>query len=316
MKIKSTTSIGSVELELIQFDLFIACSGYEKRASFITTDLKIKANKKVCLSFRRLDDVLNRKDNDTLFMKSGFLILQSNIDSHIEIREVLESFITNYKSGTINILVDYSSMSRVWYSYILSFFDKLELDLIVNVYFSYSQSYFSPPPEIEAYKSFISPIEGYYSILPPTKPTALIISLGYIKRQAFGLSEYFDAEPYVFIAQNNEDDLFYKAVIDNNKLLLSNVQENNIFKFSLSNLKYTESLLISLCKDLSSRYRIVIAPCGPKPFTLISFIACLKLNEIDVWRISASSNDAPVDSIPTGEVITLKVEFSSKKFID
>ena len=309
MKIGSTSTVNIEQIKNLHFDLFIVSSGYENRASYLSRMLEIKSKAKMCLMFDRMEDIFARKINDEYFIENGFTMIKSNIDSYFEIGDYLKTFITTCNSDVINILVDYSSMSRVWYSYVLSYFDKINHDSCINIYFSYCKAQFVPPPEITAYKNYIAPIEGYYSILPPTKPTALIISLGYIKRQAFGLSEYFEAEPFVFIGKNSEKDEYYNSVLENNDLLLSKVPKENIFYYSLTNLTYTEALLNRLCKDLSSNYRIVIAPCGPKPFTLISLITCLKLTDIDVWRISASSNNKPVDKIPTGEIVILKVTF-------
>lgn len=312
MKLAKTLDCNIEEVTSQAFDLVIAASGYEERATFLFENYNVKKDRGIVLSFDTYLESYRRKSNDLFFKSQGFTEVRLSSDSFIELKEHLLRFIGSV-SKSLRILVDYSSMSRVWYAYILSFFKNIQYDFDVSIFFIYSNSKYIPPPKIAAYKSYITPLEGFYSILPPIKPTALIIGLGYIERQAFGLAEYFEAEPFVFIGKNGPQDEYYKDVMACNSLLLEKISKSNVFFYSLENFTYSEALLNHLCKDLQVGFRVVIAPCGPKPFTLLSLITSLKIPGLDVWRISASNNGEPQNKVPNGTLSIVQTLFSNQK---
>lgn len=59
-------------------------------------------------------------------------------------------------------------------------------------------------------------------------------------------------------------------------------------------------------------FRIVIASCGPKPFTLISMLTASVLPDIDVWRISGNKGFDNANREPDGEVLCFFVEYSNE----
>jgi hypothetical protein len=263
---------------------------------------------KICLGFDKYLDLGTRKENDNFFHKNGFKFIRASGDSIDEINKILVE-ILNIKKDELNIVVDYSCMTRLWYGHILELLSMYNLDKKVSVFFCYSKSKFIPPPKLEIYHNDVSPIDGFYTISTPIKPVALIISLGYIKQQAFSLTEFFDAERYLFLNKAGENDMYYDTVKKVNKEIIKSTPEENIFNFSLSNILFTETILEHLCRDLLPDHKVIIAPCGPKPFTLISFLLSLKLDSVDVWRISFGKNDLTLPYEANGEIITYKISF-------
>jgi hypothetical protein len=70
--------------------------------------------------------------------------------------------------------------------------------------------------------------------------------------------------------------------------------------------------LSSLIEDLSRNYRVIIAPCGPKPFTLVSLCLALMFENIDVWRISSGKQSVPIDKEAEGDVVAYKISFGTQ----
>ena len=272
----------------LKFDLFIAASGYEQRASFISNN-GINAEKKIVLAFEDNKEHSNRIINDAFFEKKGFKFIPINI----------------------NILIDYSSMTRVIYGGILKYFRMLDKsDIKIKLYFSYSIAEYVAPPEIEPETFNFYPINSYCNLSLPTKATALIAGLGYEKKRVFGLREYFDAEAlYLFYTDKSP---YTDIVKIKNKEVITSVSENNLFPYILSDMLYTKMLLYDLCETLNEKFRIVIAPCGPKPFTLLCFITSLSISNVDIWRISAGDddNDAIMNRKPTGDTISIELVFN------
>jgi len=293
-----------------KFDLFIACSGYETRARYLVEVLgsKIIAGRKYCIQFSNYKDRESRHMNDQTFSDFGFETGEYSGNESRFIFSILEELLQKVERNTLNILVDYSSMTRVWYASILQFFKyKVIEGLEVNIFFSYSSSKFVIPPKATIYNRYVGPIDGFYTITIPNKPTALIVGLGYIQSRAYGLAEFFDVDPYIFIADSSSNVEYFKEVMEKNDELIRVTKESNIFKYPLDNLLFTETLLYSLARDLRSDYRVVLAPCGPKPFTLLCLIIGQRLSGIDVWRISAGEDDVPVDKVASGYLNILQL---------
>lgn len=294
----------------LKFDLFIAASGYEQRASFISNN-GINAEKKIVLAFEDNKEHSNRIINDAFFEKKGFKFIPIKGNDNQIINYLLDDFINHSTSQNINILIDYSSMTRVIYGGILKYFRMLDKsDIKIKLYFSYSIAEYVAPPEIEPETFNFYPINSYCNLSLPTKATALIAGLGYEKKRVFGLREYFDAEAlYLFYTDKSP---YTDIVKIKNKEVITSVSENNLFPYILSDMLYTKMLLYDLCETLNEKFRIVIAPCGPKPFTLLCFITSLSISNVDIWRISAGDddNDAIMNRKPTGDTISIELVFN------
>jgi len=64
--------------------------------------------------------------------------------------------------------------------------------------------------------------------------------------------------------------------------------------------------------DLTQTNRIVLAPCGPKIFSLICLVESIKLENVDVWRISSSKNASNVsDKLADGKITFYKLTFEN-----
>lgn len=303
-----TEQVDIKDLETITFNLVLVASGYESRGNFLfNSNLHLKANSKISIGFENYLNEPIRKYNDSFFENLAFKsIISSGNNSEAIIVSIDEFLKTCDAIQEIRILIDYSCMTRVWYADILKHLLLVNSHLKIQLYFSYSVSSYLDPPETSPINKFVDPIEGFYSISVPMNPTAVLIGLGYVSSRAFGLAEYFDVTPYLFINDSNFNAQFHDEVVAQNAELISSVPEENVFYYPLNNLVYTETLLHHLCLDLLNNYRIVLAPCGPKPFTLLSLITSLKLDNVDVWRISAGENEAPVDKKASGTILVLK----------
>lgn len=293
--------------------IFICSSGYESRARNVFEHVKqLNFLSKVCFAFK---DNINeiRRTNDEYFVKNGFEMVSVDGNESKEIRRILERLNLEKANseGGVEIFVDYSCMTRVFYAEIINYLKGLQVSSI-TLYFLYSEAHFTSPKNGNAYNQYVEPIFGFSNLSVPERPTALIIGLGYERRRAYSLKEYLDArEVYLFVAQNDTDPRFEEEVLKQNRDLIRQVPASNILHYPLKDMKYTELLLFNLCESLLEGYRIVLAPCGPKPFTLLSFIVSCKLGDIDVWRVSAGGGNVASDIEASGKIITFCLEIKN-----
>lgn len=312
MKAQYIKQITKEDVLNTKFDLVIVSSGYEKRASFIAKLISQNTNKGVAFAFTDYKDHPIRKENDEIFKSLNYTILEVDGNNSTEIRKKIENYLSN--NNIINILIDYSSMTRIWYSSIINYFRDLEIDdRILRVYYTYSCADFYKPEEKSEEKkdkfklSHFDPIEDFFYLSPSDVPSALITCLGAEPNKTYGLKEYFDAELlFLFYSENNEFSEFIKE--KNRDLLEDTTSDTHKIPYFLDDILFTKTILYDLCKALMKDHRVIIAPCGPKVFTLISLLVASELEEVDVWRISGNlpkSDDPPI--IASGKIISCEI---------
>lgn len=292
MKLKFAKQIDYSEFEAQEFDIIIAASGYESRAIHLVSKLRLDNSKLVLIRFMEKKDEKQRKKNDKIFQKLGFDISKDLVSegSYQKIIEILDANIGEYLVNRVNlnILIDYSCMTRVWYATIINYFlNKYSRLQNLNLFFSYSPAEYTPPLETRP-NQYMGPIPSMYRISTASRPTALIIGLGYEKYRAIGLTEYIDPKlTYLLYSNPAFDTRYIKNIEKNNEELIESVGTKNVFTHPIGDLVATESLLTSLYLSLRGEYIVIIAPLGPKPFALLSLLLASRYPDIDVWRVSS-----------------------------
>jgi len=306
MNVKYIKQIASDEIKGKKFDLVIASSGYEARATHIANVINKDIKNKVVFSFNGYTSEEIRKKNDGIFKELHYTSIELDGSDSITIINFIDEFIKSFSSNTLAILIDYSSMTRIWYGSIINYFKYTSINnKSIKVYFSYSCAELHKPVDKEFKTSYFSPIEGFCNLSIPFVPTALITGLGYETNKTFGLKEFFDAELlYLFYTEGNE---FTKYVIERNEELFSQTLPKYKIPYSIKDILLTKTILYDLCLSLKNDFRIIIAPCGPKIFTLISFFVASEIDSVDVWRISSDDIDVHAKRKPTGEIISCEI---------
>jgi hypothetical protein len=291
MILENCKQIKFENLEHYPIDVVLCAVGYESRCVELARRLDLPNLRKFALAFKSHLDEKQRNDNNKIFSKLGYKLVPAGGEDYTVVHELLETICSESRQSTINLLVDYSCMTRVWYAYILYYFNTtLNYNKTINIFFSYSFSKFSPALDNLKYNLVVGPIYGFCNFSIPDKSTSLILGLGYEKIRSFGLSEYLDAETFIFYTKPEDGNSEYSFEVERqNKHLISSIKTENIYQYPISNLDTTINLIYTLCIDLIDEHRVVLAPCGPKPFSLASLIVGSKLKEIDVWRVSSGS---------------------------
>ncbi|MBK9103976.1 MAG: hypothetical protein IPL92_05270 [Saprospiraceae bacterium] len=287
-----------------KIDLFLTASGYELRCVAVSQLLNLENIAiKISFLFNELDTADSSIQNKKYFENNKFSIYKLAKTNQDELIEILDNI--DY-SNIKNILIDYSSMTRIWYHTIISYFYYRKHLSNIKIYFAYSipKYIYNNQTNVQIASSPL-PIKINLSI--PQNPTALIIGLGDNKFQPLGLKEYFDAEVvYLFVANSK----YKEFIIESNRDLIEKVGLDKVVYYSLRNTEETFYYLNNLSMELLQNYNVVIAPCGPKPFTLISSIISLKLDKVDIWYVGKVTNiKEEKEHVDNKEVIITQVIF-------
>ena len=210
------------------------------------------------------------------------------IDDHTEIYDLLDSEFSKYGDQELNIVVDYSCMTKSWYYSIILYMAKRNLATKrINAYFFYTPSEYSSPKKPK-HNTEIAPLPGKY-VVPTNKPKALLVCLGYEQNKAEGIIDHLDPKVcYVFYTAPALDPEFVATIKANNKNILEHY--SNVITYPFNDLLYLERQLTSIYHMLRDDYSIIIAPIGPKPFTFISMLMSVKFPDIDIWRVGSGSD--------------------------
>jgi hypothetical protein len=312
MELESSLQATTEQLQKQTFDAFIAVSGYESRGTFLANQINVASiPNKYVLAFTEKNDLLYRELNNQKFKAENFTFFQASSSDTSGFRKLIDEICDSIKKSSIDILIDYSSMPKIWYSEIINYFISKEEDLnSVNIWFTYSPSEFTRS---------ISSISNKYNdpvkpILQGQKPIALIMGLGYEKGRAEEFTKMFNAKiTYAFYANPSVDARYVQEVLDNNKTVLQNIKQEQIIPYPIYDLNTVNDSLTELCIDLRINHQVVLVPVGPKPFTLMCFILSARYPDIKICRVSSIINSGVSDRRAVGDLVIYKVTFTNEE---
>jgi hypothetical protein len=304
--------VGFDQLKDRNFNYFIAASGYEDRCTYLIDNVYINTSHKIVLAFDDKKDFLFREKNDRRFSDEGFTFIEESAGSNKKIFSLLKEICSKHQES-ISILIDYSCMSKVWYSGMLQYLISNESEIEnLEVYFSYSSAKFSEPLEPRLRPVFSPPASLMRSSIISSKPLALIFGLGYEKYLTQSIMDKLEYNiMYAFYSDPAFDSRYVESVIKNNRKILKRLPPEHIIKYPIEDFRETDSLLTSLTMKLRLDFRVSILPAGPKPFTLSSLLLAARYPDIEVWSIDSGHSSAAYNRNPAGEPMVCKVLFSN-----
>ena len=311
MELDSNIQIPSEYLQKQHFDAFIAVSGFESRSSYLAEKINVSdIPDKIVLAYTELTDVLFRKINDSKYKDLGFTFFNVPSKEISVLSTILDQICAKNKKESLDILIDYSCMAKVWYNGILAYFSELEESYTkVNLWFSYSPSEFSKAQSVSN-KFFDTEVPNALN----NKPIALLLGLGYERGRSEELAKQLKAQvTFAFYADPAYDERYVKEVLENNQSLLNKISEDKIIRYPIFDLNSINDSLTQFCIKLRLSHQLVLAPIGPKPFTLMCFVLSTRYPDIKIWKVSTGGNFAASDRKPQGELLLYKVMFTSEE---
>ncbi|KPK85474.1 MAG: hypothetical protein AMS27_07165 [Bacteroides sp. SM23_62_1] len=313
MELISTEQVTFNDLYISNFDLILAVSGYESRCTYMVEKIKLQNELKIVLAFEEKPDELFRLENDSKYRQLGFQFIPQSGNKCLD-NEYLVHLVADQNKEALNILIDYSCMTKLWYASIINYFIRTDLPCNkVSLYFSYTPSRYTEPKKPKPLK-IVEPIGCSAHGIIKGKPLALVIGLGYEKDRAEFLRKAIDPEEtYIFYTDPADDQRFTEKVYVNNFRLIDNLHRDCVFSYPVRDLKKVDALLTDLCLDLRLNYKIILAPLGPKPFALCCLILAARYPDIEVWRVSAGTSESIYNREPFGEPLVYRVDFGPEE---
>lgn len=278
MNLSKLEKFNPVQEQDLACDLFIACNCLEARSTNVIRRFRVIANNTLIVRSDGVEDINDFPANCKNVIK---------VDDCEKVSGVLLDLISK-QGSEIKIILDISSMSRNLMASIFSViaFDSPNnrIELIVL----YSLAEFTFPIENKLANESIEPVHGRLAgwATPETKPTSLILGLGYEPDKAEGASEYFEpSDQWVFIPRSPIPE-FLDQVNKNNHNLISKTEETRLIEYDVDDPEFTYGQLELVISALTKHSNPVLLPFGPKIFFFLCLFQCLNHPELGVWRVT------------------------------
>ncbi len=313
MILSNVTQISADEMFSLNFDALVVASGYESRARHVAQQLQVTdGQRRVAMGFNDHKEYA-REDNDCELEARGFELMAFDGADRVAVIDLMASLLASQNKDSIDLLIDYSCMTRTWYAAMLEAIRTSRNAGVttVNAYFAYSAPQFTEPPP-RTLNQVMQPIRGFGGLSSPFQRTALVLGLGYEPERAQGLHDYLEPpDAYAFYTDPSFDERFTDIVMQSNEhLLTKRLEDDSVFTYPAPSLQIAGCLLTPLCLRLSrEENRVILAPLGPKPFCLLCLLLATKFRELEVWRVSAAERTPPVDKKAMGPIVGCKATF-------
>ncbi len=299
------------ELHTERFDYIIAASGYQKRSTYLAENLDIRISDKLVIIFDEQNHSKPRLENEKFFQKLGFDSIKASPDEHTVIEKMMQTVCNGKLNRTLNILIDYSCMPKIWYATIVKYLLKNDFHAErINIYFSYTPKKINILPQKHRLKSY-APLIFDNRKSWKKKPVALIAGLNNdleIMREL--IEELKPSTTYALIPSFMHDGEYFQSIIDNNEPVLKHIPSEKVLKYPAERPDQISSMITSLCLDLRLESNVILVPLGPKPFALAAVLLSVRYPDVMICDLkSRDKKSREDDGLPTGEPVILKSVF-------
>lgn len=292
MELVQAHQVSFEELLSERIDILIAACGNESRCSHLVQLSCFNADRKIALLIKENENEIKNR-NRSFFESKNFDCYEISNNSVAEIKDVLATICHSGSCENIKLVVDYSSMTKLWYGTMINYFamhDMLCKNL--TVYFCYTPEHYIPQTSLKARKFNAEPIISHENANTANKPLSLLIGLGDELNKAEFLCDFFKPnDVHLFLPDPAFDEKHTIATRENNKSLISKMKPGNVYRYPAKKIEEIDAQLRSICLNLRLKNRIILVSLGPKTFSLASFLLNARYPDIEIWNLCGQKQE-------------------------
>ena len=296
-------------LEPDYFSVIVA-SGAEERATHAFHNYNPAAER--FLSSYYGNETPISQSNKQYFRSRGFLDFPASGD---DLKASIKALISEAAaSESKRLCVDISCLTREGMARWIHSLSSVKLPTPVSVDFVYSHAEFIAPPSIAALAKSPLPavpeLAGYFD--NPEAPSLLVIGLGYEPYLALGFLELLDPSHVIAFVPSGHDSRFTAAVTTQNRTFFEYVRNESLIHYDVFEPFAAFQSVESVISGNKKKFRINLAPCGPKLFALSCIAAAVAhYPNVFVWNLNADAKSVvPPNRRPSGQCSFLRVTAS------
>jgi hypothetical protein len=307
MKVLRVTDVDFDSIRQEKYDVSLFASGYEARAIHVAGMLRRQLiTHPLVFGFTEEPHAGNRDANDRFYeeyWKQAPIPMSG--DDEKPIYEHLDHC-ARAVEGTIRIVLDYSSMSRLWYAAVLNW-ARFAAKREVCVDFVYSMGRYEEEKRPMVIRQIVS-VPGCEGRAYHLRECVAVFGLGFHGAAAMCVLDRLEASVvYAFLAAPGSSPEYVERTRKCNKDLLDDVRRKKqpILELPLSSIEKSYRNLAELISYHRSDGEITVVPMGPKPHVLASILVAMRFPEVACLRVAGMPY--PVDVKPTGEIVATRV---------
>lgn len=296
MLLDNIRTIDKAEICLEKYNLAIFSCGYEKRCTYVPSLVNLNCiDKAKVIGFKENANHKERTNNNIIYkdkLKLNVDICSSGDDSLVF--KIIQDTLTSKHGNHIKLLIDYSSMSRIWYAGVISCLLLTPTGVTVDVDFVYSDGIFTgkySPMVIESIKC----VPGYEGKKTSTFDSLAVFGLGIDHYAPLCVYDQIEPDIVYTILPDPINEVFLKNTLSANKELLGKEQKRRTMKMPVNNLEVIYRYLSELVVNYRETHNISFIPMGPKPHTLALMLLAARFKEITCLRVSGDRSWASVE---------------------
>jgi hypothetical protein len=265
MELVHNYQVSFKELLTEKFDYIIAASGYQKRSTYLAENIDTGRSENLVITFNEPAFTEMRLENNRKFQKLGFFSVNAALDESSDIEKMMHRICSGKLARILNILVDYSCMSKVWIATIINCLLKNDFHAErINIYFSYTPKKVNTIIQKSRLKSYEPLIFGSEKSLGK-KPLALVAGFN---NNLDIMNEFINklkpVHTFAFVPYFKHEEEYYRKIMENNASVLKSIPSEKIFRYPAERPDQISSMITSLCLDLRLDSNIILVPQGPK----------------------------------------------------
>lgn len=289
-----------------RYDVCLFASGYESRGRHVPglIDPSAVANPLV-FGFTEESKSENRIHNDRFFKDEWRREpIPLSGDDEKPIYEHLHKH-TQSLDHTIHILLDYSSMSRLWYAAVLNWARFAVSGKTVIIDFAYAIGNYVEEMRPMGIRGMVS-IPGCEGRAYRLRESVAVFGLGFHGLAALCVLDRLEADiVYAFLASPGASAADVTKTRECNKELLESRKTTAVLELPLASIETCYRNLAETIAPHRPDGEITLVPMGPKPHVLASILVAMRFPEVACLRVTSTPDTADVQ--PTGEVVATRV---------
>lgn len=305
------TSIRVVDSDLDSFckeryDVCLFASGYESRCIHVPglIDSSMVANPLV-FGFTEESKSENRIRNDEYFKNEWSREpIPLSGDDEKPIYEHLHKH-TQSLDRPVHILLDYSSMSRLWYAAVLNWARFAASGKTVIIDCAYAIGNYIEKMHPMVIRGMVS-IPGCEGRAYRLRESVAVFGLGFHGLAALCVLDRLEADTvYAFLASPGASAADVAKTRECNKELLESHKTTAVLELPLASIETCYRNLAETIAPHRPDGEITLVPMGPKPHVLASILVAMRFPEVACLRVASTPDTA--DAKPIGDVVATRV---------
>lgn len=295
-----------------RYDVSLFASGYESRCIHIPKLISPSMiASTLVLGFTEEAHSGKRDQNDIFFLKKWNCVpIPLSSDNEELIYEHLHKH-TQSLDRPIHILMDYSSMSRLWYAAVLNWarFATSGKDVIID--FVYAMGRYKEEKHPMVIREMVS-IPGCEGRAFRLRESVAVFGLGFHGLAALCVLDRLEADTvYAFLASPGATKNYVAKTRKINKDLIDNHKTKPLLELPLASIETCYRYLAETIAPHRPDGEITLVPMGPKPHILASILIAMRFQEVACLRVSGVPNILDVKT--TGEIVATRVTIRTEK---